>query len=89
MKEVIEKAYANRVVDVNQFVWKGRKIKTANGMAQEEIRLVDASEIALNEYYAHCMSMLHNTDRNNPGRYVVLNIIKDQRERCNCELFLR
>ena len=35
------------------------------------------------------MSMLYNEDKQNPGRYLLLNIIKDQIERCNCELFLR
>lgn len=33
--------------------------------------------------------MLYNKDKENPGRYVLLNIIKEQREKCNAELFVR
>jgi len=33
--------------------------------------------------------MLFNKDIQNPGRYLVLDIIADQRERCGTELFLR
>lgn len=33
--------------------------------------------------------MLYNSDKDNPGRYVLIDIIKDQIDRCNCELFLR
>ena len=33
--------------------------------------------------------MLHSTDKLNPGRYVLLDIISEQRKKCNVELFLR
>lgn len=90
MKEIIEQAIKNKNEDIKQYVWKGKKTRTETGkVLQNEIRLVDATEAALNEYYAHCMSMLHNPDKNNPGRYEVLKLIKEQREKCNCELFLR
>jgi hypothetical protein len=32
---------------------------------------------------------LYSTDKRDPGRYVVLDIIKEQREKCNVELYLR
>ena len=32
---------------------------------------------------------IYSKDKLNPGRYVLLNIIKEQREKCNVELFLR
>ena len=35
------------------------------------------------------MSVLYNQDKQYPGRYLLLDIIKDQIARCNCELFLR
>lgn len=90
MKEIIEEAYARKNEDLTQYVWKGRKTHTNDGkVLQNEVRLVDASPAALNEYYNHCLDMLYNDDKINPGRYLVLDIIKDQRERCNCELFLR
>jgi len=33
--------------------------------------------------------MLFNKDTHNPGRYLVLDLISDQRDRCGAELFLR
>lgn len=90
MREIIEEAYARKNEDLTQYVWKGRKTHTLDGkILQNEIKLIDANAAALNEYYNHCLDMLYNGDKNNPGRYLVLDIIKDQRERCNCELFLR
>lgn len=72
--------------NINLFVWKGAKGKNKE---QVEKRLVDMTEYELNKCYSHCKSMLYNTDKDNPGRYVLLDIIKDQRTRCNAELFLR
>lgn len=89
MKEIIEQAYQESREDVTKFVWKGRKTRVNGKVLQEERRLVDVGEAALNEYYSHCVSMLNNPDRSNPGRYIVLKNIKDQMEKCNCELFLR
>lgn len=91
MKELIEEALRNKKNnDVELFVWKGKKIRTESGkVIQEEKRLVDASESELRSYYQHCNSMLYNQSKDDPGRYPLLDIIKDQRNRCNCELFLR
>ena len=33
--------------------------------------------------------MLYNENKQKPGRYVLISIIDDQIQRCNCELFLR
>ena len=33
--------------------------------------------------------MLYNDDKRTPGRYILVNIIDDQIQRCNCELFFR
>lgn len=72
--------------DVKTFVWKfARK---ADG-TQEEIKLIDASPEQLRDFYKHCKSMLYSEDKLNPGRYVLLNIIEEQRRKCNVELFLR
>ena len=72
--------------DVKTFVWKfARK---ADG-TQEEIKLIDASPEQLRDFYRHCKSMLYSEDKLNPGRYVLLNIIEEQRRKCNVELFLR
>lgn len=72
--------------DTKSFVWK--LARKADG-TQEEIRLLDVSEEQLNTFYKHCKSMLHSEDKLNPGRYVLLKIIEEQRRKCNVELFLR
>lgn len=72
--------------DVKSFVWK--LARKADG-TQEEIRLVDATEEQLNTFYKHCKSMLYSEDKLNPGRFVLLKIIEEQRRKCNIELFLR
>lgn len=89
LKERLEEAMASKKNDINSFIWKGRKQEVNGEVIQEEIRLVDATEEQLKTFYAHCKSMLYNQDRQNPGRYILIDIIKDQIERCNCELFLR
>lgn len=82
LKEAIE----NKNNDIKSFVWK--LARKADG-TQEEIHLIDATPEQLNKFYSHCQSMLYSTDKTNPGRYTVLDIIKEQRDKCNVELFLR
>lgn len=72
--------------DTKSFVWK--LARKADG-TQEEVRLLDASEEQLNSFYRHCKSMLYSEDKLNPGRYVLLKIIEEQRRKCNVEIFLR
>lgn len=74
---------------LEKYVWKGPKREEGGKMVQEETRLIDAPEDKLKAFYAHCKSMLHSTDPKNPGRLMLLEQIKDQIARCNCELFLR
>ena len=89
IRERLEEAMASKKIDVKNFIWKGEKKEINGVMTQEEIRLIDADEKQLNKFYNHCMSMLYNQDKQNPGRYLLLDIIKEQIARCNCELFLR
>ena len=89
IRDRLEEAMASKKIDVKNFIWKGEKKEINGVMTQEEIRLIDADEKQLNKFYNHCMSMLYNQDKQNPGRYLLLDIIKDQIARCNCELFLR
>lgn len=70
---------------IEHFVWKGAK----NSAGQTEKRLIDMSEAELNKCYQHCMSMLYNKDKERPGRYPLLKIIRTQQMKCNAELFLR
>lgn len=86
LKEKLTEAINARNNDVKSFVWK--LARKADG-TQEEVRLVDATPEQLQQFFNHCRSMLYSTDKLNPGRYVLLDIIKEQREKCNVELYLR
>ena len=86
LKEKLTEAINARNNDVKSFVWK--LARKADG-TQEEVRLVDATPEQLQQFFNHCHSMLYSTDKLNPGRYVLLDIIKEQREKCNVELYLR
>ena len=75
---------------INDYVWKGEKHKNGQGVfEQNEFKLVDCTKEQLQQFYNHCFVMLNNKDKKNPGRYILLEIIKDQILRCNTELFLR
>ena len=89
IKEKLAAAIAKKNNDINTFVWKGRKVEVNGQLVQDEKKLVDCSEDELRTFYKHCDSMLYNTSKECPGRYVLLDIIEDQRVRCNAELFLR
>ena len=87
--EKLTQAISNKESNIENFVWKGPK-KEINGVrVQEEIKLIDATPEQLKQFYAHCQSMLYSEDKKNPGRKILLNIIKDQRQKCNAELYLR
>lgn len=75
--------------DITKFVWKGPKEEVDGVKYQGEIRLVDATDEQLSNFYKHCTSMLYNTDENNPGRMVLVQSIQSDREKCNAELYMR
>lgn len=75
--------------DINSFVWKGPKEEIGGQKIQREIRLVDASNEQLVEFFKHCMSMLYSKDPVNPGRFTLIEMIQEDREKCNTELYLR
>lgn len=72
--------------DINSYIWKGPKNKDKE---QREYKMIDASPEQLKEWYQHCLSMLFSEDSVNPGRYVLLDIVKTQIDKCTAELFLR
>lgn len=86
MREKLMEAMEAKSNDIKSFVW---KLARKSDGTQEEIRLVDATSEQLNRFYKHCQSMLYSNDKLNPGRYVLLNIIEEQRKKCNVEIFLR
>lgn len=85
----IAEAFEKKKSDVNSYVWKFGKTEVNGKIVQNEKLLMQCTEQELNDCYSHCMSMLYNKNDKDPGRYVLLDIIKDQRVRCNTELFLR
>lgn len=88
--EKLKQAIENKNTDISSFIWKGNKQIDENGKyKQSEKRLVDMNNAELNICYDHCKIMLFNKDIKNPGRYLVLDIISDQKDRCGAELFLR
>lgn len=89
MQQRLKEAFDKKRNNINSFIWKYEKVYTDNGVTQESVKLVDCSVGELKRLYEHCNSMLNSKSRNHPGRYEMLNIIADQRNRCNTELFLR
>jgi hypothetical protein len=90
LEDKLNAAKENRNNDVRTFVWKGAKEEINGNKVQKEIRLIDATPEQLQSFYNHCRSMLYNTNnKETPGRYVLLDMIKEQREKCNTELYLR
>lgn len=90
MQEQLQDAINKKEKDYSSFIWKGNKTLDESGKyKQSEKRLIDMGKQELESCYDHCKTMLFNKDSQNPGRYVVLEIIADQRDRCGAELFLR
>ena len=90
MQEQLQDAINKRDRDLSSFIWKGNKVLDETGkFKQTEKRLIDMDKQELLACYDHCKTMLFNKDTQNPGRYLVLEIIADQRDRCGAELFLR
>lgn len=87
--EQLAEALAKKANDINSFTWKYERRKRSRDSKQDEVRMVDCSIEELGKFHNHCMSMLYNNDYNNPGRKVLLNIISEQRDKCNAELFVR
>lgn len=85
MKEALEQSVNN----IENFVWKGPKKEINGQRAQESVRMVDATPEQLKDWYKHCQSMLYSTNKKYPGRYVLRDIVEEQRMKCNVELYLR
>lgn len=86
LKDKLAEAIKAKDDDVTMFTW---KFPRKSDGTQEEIKLIDATPEQLNKFNEHCISMLYSNDKLNPGRYILLQRIEEQREKCNVELFLR
>lgn len=90
MADTLTAAFESKKNNVNNWVWKGSKERKDGKIVQEEFSMMKAPVEVLQRAYAHCNDMLYNEkDRDNPGRYPLLKIIEDRRNRCNAELFMR
>jgi len=90
MEEKFKEAIEKKGVDINTFIWKGNKVLDVTGKyKQTEKKLTAMSEYEVNECYDHCKTMLFNKDILNPGRYVVLETIAEQKDRIGAELCIR
>lgn len=86
----LKQALEDKRSDLNSFVWKGeKKLNSSGEYIQFSKKLIDMDNVELKKCYEHCKIMLYNTDFKNPGRYLVLKTLSDQRDRCGVELFLR
>lgn len=84
LREKLTEALDAKNNDVNSFVWKYSKKDE-----KPDVKLMDATPEELQTFMDHCRAMLYNTNKRNPGRYVLLNIISEYRQKCNAELYLR
>lgn len=76
--------------DLSSLIWRGEKKLDDNGRyIQSEKKLVDMDQSELSNCYNKCKAMLFNKDVRYPGRYVLLETIAEQRDRCGAELFIR
>lgn len=80
---------AEAMNNVNNYVWKGPKREVAGEIMQPEIKLMEATPEQLQSFYDHCYSMLYSTDKKNPGRCVLYEMVQEQQRKCNIELFIR
>lgn len=76
--------------NLNSFIWKNNKTLDVNGnYIQSEKKMIDMNLAELSNCYNHCKTMLFNKNSKNPGRYLVLDLIADQKNKCGVELLLR
>lgn len=90
MGERLKEAMNKKQPDVTSYVWKGNKVLDENGRyRQTETKLINMTEEELSKCYEYCKTMLFNTSTKDPGRYIVLESISEQKNKCGAELFLR
>ena len=89
MNQEFNEAKKRKEENLNSFIWRFKKEYTDNGPVQNEVKLVDCSLEELKNFHNICKTMLYNKDYHTPGRYLLLELIKEQRAKCNAELFLR
>lgn len=74
---------------LNNYVWKYPKTVVNGEVCQESKLLMDMDYIELQKHSIYCNTMLYNSEKSTLGRYEVLKLIQEQRQKCNAELALR
>lgn len=75
---------------LNSYVWKKRKvIVDKDTITQEKVKMMDMTEDELTSARKHCINMLYNDSKFDPGRFIVLEEITNQINNCNTELAIR
>lgn len=81
LNKAIEIGKEKAKTDINNLVWiyKNNTSKRLMDMDQEELQTC----------YDHCYSMLYSTNKRNPGKYTIKNILERTYDNVNAELFMR
>lgn len=75
---------------LNSYVWKKRKVIVDNNtVTQDKVKMMDMTEDELSSARKHCINMLYNDSKFDPGRFLVLEEITEQINNCNTELAIR
>jgi hypothetical protein len=76
-------------MNLDNYIWLEKRQKIGDDVVQQQKKLVDMPPEELINAYEHCKKMLYNQSSETPGRYGVLKLISEQRDKCGVELFLR
>lgn len=74
---------------LNSYEWKKRKVMEGNSFTQETLKMMEMNSNQLTSAYKHCLNMLYNDSKLDPGRFHVLEEIQQQIDYCNTELAIR
>lgn len=74
---------------LNGYEWKKRKVLEGNTYVQDVVKMMDMTEQQLSSARKHCVNMLYNDSKIDPGRFHVLEEIEQQIDYCNTELAIR
>ena len=75
--------------DFKNYIWKGARIYTSNGIRQDEKKLINMNESEVNEAYVHCWNMIYSTNKDSFGRMEVLKYEDETSKRCLAEILVR
>lgn len=74
---------------LSTYEWRKRKVLHEGSYTQETLKMLDMDSNQLTSAYKHCLNMLYNESKIDPGRFHVLEEIEQQIDYCNTELAIR